>query len=900
MNFKSSMVESRFGGALKPRMIVALALGGLGFAINSFGLPLGYGAHLLVGNAVALLALRICGRYAGMLAFTIASAQTIFLWGHPWAWAVWSAEGACLALLSRRFVLPVVDFGFWLVAGAPALFLSYGLLLGMRGHSLELVVCKQVFNGLLNVVFAEALYLAMVAVPRVRSRLRLDTISLKAAVVSSLLLLVLVPSVIYVLIAANSNKNLVTDQINANLSGESDVIKNELGGWTTRLELLLLLCGQEWLNNETKTGGRRHISEALMARLSEEFDEVLIVSAARRTLSTLIDKEGRHGTSSSGEHESDKPWANDRLTILDKHKEEGRPAHFDVIVPVSAHGEFIYVYGSPTPSSILRFDAISHVGGMSKIKIFDTQGALVLAVNDHGPDAADVLLNRGVASLEKDTLYIVADSGFGTSLMVHQANAMGVLISALPALDGWTLAVATPTKPYVAEVRVRQLQVFEAMIAILAVVMAGSYWSAALLESALRAVGKSVIPSERTPSSRLMTHFLFLSELATISKGVDKFRESLFKERHDAKTYADRLQTIASYAPLIVYSMDRSGTANEKTEYFGSAIKRLYGYDDSEVTGAGWWFDRVHPDDREKVAAEFLGQDKVGAISGEYRFRTKTGAYRWVFDTQALTEAGTGMGILLDINEQKETQRLLFQAAKLTSLGEMATGMAHELNQPLNVIKLAASNLVELSRRGTLPEEELKKRLKRILDQTERAASLISHLRVFGRMPDEKEQLFDVSAAINGALSLVGAQMRSQNVSLERNFENTLPRILGHAILFEQVILNLVMNARDAIFSKKNAAGSSGHITISAYHRDACVHITITDNGGGIPAVHLSRIFEPFFTTKELGKGTGLGLSISYGIVRDMGGQIVAENVPDGARFTISIPIRNASSGRIS
>jgi signal transduction histidine kinase len=140
---------------------------------------------------------------------------------------------------------------------------------------------------------------------------------------------------------------------------------------------------------------------------------------------------------------------------------------------------------------------------------------------------------------------------------------------------------------------------------------------------------------------------------------------------------------------------------------------------------------------------------------------------------------------------------------------------------------------------------------------------------------------------VMNALDLMGEQLRLAGIEVVTVLPEECSYVLGHAIQMEQVILNLLTNARDAIDDSEGGA----KITLRVSEGDQVVQITAQDTGKGIPDDVLHRIFEPFYTTKEMGKGTGLGLSVSYGIVRDMKGTIVAENIDDGARFTITLPI---------
>jgi C4-dicarboxylate-specific signal transduction histidine kinase len=220
----------------------------------------------------------------------------------------------------------------------------------------------------------------------------------------------------------------------------------------------------------------------------------------------------------------------------------------------------------------------------------------------------------------------------------------------------------------------------------------------------------------------------------------------------------------------------------------------------------------------------------------------------------------------------------------------MATSVAHELNQPLNVIRMAAGNCRRKISIGTSTPEYLKGKLERIEGQTARAAAIIDHMRMFGREAKEHPGPIDPRNVVINALNLMGEQLRLAGIEVVTELPDDCSSILGHTIQMEQVILNLLTNSRDAMDKRE------GHskVTLRIFEDNENVHITSEDTGGGIPTDVLLRIFEPFYTTKDMGKGTGLGLSVSYGIVRDMNGSIVAENIEGGARFTVTLPIVNS------
>jgi len=244
-----------------------------------------------------------------------------------------------------------------------------------------------------------------------------------------------------------------------------------------------------------------------------------------------------------------------------------------------------------------------------------------------------------------------------------------------------------------------------------------------------------------------------------------------------------------------------------------------------------------------------------------------------------------------EIAERKVMQEQLIQSSKMATLGEMATGVAHELNQPLHIIRMAAENIVRKVKKGLADEEYLVAKLARITKQTERAAAIIDHMRIFGRKPGNIQEKVDPVAVVRAVVSMMGQQLQMAGIEVTTRSPETCRSVMGHQVQVEQVLLNLLSNARDAINGNAELTRKTIDICIADGPDTKTIEISVTDSGGGIEAQTLERIFEPFYTTKGVGEGTGLGLSISYGIITEMGGTISARNVEDGCRFTICLPV---------
>ncbi|MFP5239883.1 MAG: sensor histidine kinase, partial [Acidobacteriota bacterium] len=242
-----------------------------------------------------------------------------------------------------------------------------------------------------------------------------------------------------------------------------------------------------------------------------------------------------------------------------------------------------------------------------------------------------------------------------------------------------------------------------------------------------------------------------------------------------------------------------------------------------------------------------------------------------------------------DVTDLVEKDAQLIQASKMKTLGEMSAGMAHELNQPLNAIKLGSDFLKLASGMDmALPKEKFRQVSDEISAQVDRAAAIISHLREFGRQSDLMPDKVDIRQPIKGVFAIIGQQLALQNIGVRLELAEGLPLVLAHANRLEQVFFNLVANARDAIQACKQGDGS---ILIRSFMENGRLVVSVTDNGCGIPPKDVTKIFEPFFTSKRAGEGMGLGLAISYGIIKDYGGEFQVESeVGKGTTFRLLFP----------
>jgi histidine kinase len=256
-----------------------------------------------------------------------------------------------------------------------------------------------------------------------------------------------------------------------------------------------------------------------------------------------------------------------------------------------------------------------------------------------------------------------------------------------------------------------------------------------------------------------------------------------------------------------------------------------------------------------------------------------------------------------DITKRLEAEQQLIQGSKMATLGEMATGVAHELNQPLSVIKTASSFCMKKIRKGEpISENVLFSMLEKVDSNVDRASKIIHHIRMFARKTDLKLTPVQLNEVLHNAFEIFSQQLKVRGIEVVWDLDPNLTKIKGDSGRLEQVFINLILNARDAIEEKwgqREPGPGEKCITLKTKVQAGRVIAEVRDTGLGIPNNHLDKIFDPFFTTKEVGKGTGLGLSISYGIVKDCNGDIRAESLPGGgACFRLIFPVADSGAGR--
>ncbi|HWA50197.1 MAG TPA: MASE1 domain-containing protein [Dongiaceae bacterium] len=360
-----------------------------------------------------------------------------------------------------------------------------------------------------------------------------------------------------------------------------------------------------------------------------------------------------------------------------------------------------------------------------------------------------------------------------------------------------------------------------------------------------------------------------------------------------------RFRSMANTAPVLLWISDRDAGC----EFVNQRWLDLTGRSQSDVAGKGWLED-VHPDDVQPVLQAYhAAAASRQPFEIEYRLRRHDGEYRWISHNAALRHGPGGemlgyIGSAIDVTDRKESEqagRAISHAQRLILMGELSAAIAHEVRQPLHAILNNAAAAANLLAAPNPSLQELREIISDIRADDLRAAEIVSRIREFLRPQATNAQRLDVSEVVSDALLYVGSDARHRQVLVRNELARNLPPVFADRTQLLQVLINLLVNAMDAMEGMPEA---ERHLTArTGVDATGKVEVAISDSGHGLPPEDMRRIFEPFFTTKP--QGMGLGLYIARSIVGRHRGDIRAEGNPTGgSTFRITLPAEPVSPGQ--
>ena len=396
------------------------------------------------------------------------------------------------------------------------------------------------------------------------------------------------------------------------------------------------------------------------------------------------------------------------------------------------------------------------------------------------------------------------------------------------------------------------------------------------------------------------TDYLIKERLNRLGAAVRRALEEADHDRRRRQAEEALRESEERFRLLVENSSDLVGEASldGRFLYVSPNFKTVLGYDVTDLLGTSI-FDKVHRDDLPGIRAAF----KQPEMRAQFRYRLADGSYRWFEITGRVFAAGGGQRragfIARDITERRVLEDQLRQSQKMDSIGQLAGGVAHDFNNIMTVIQGQASLL---DYEVDLPPA-MKESLAEIIEAADRAAGLIRQLLTFSRKQIMQPCDLDLNVVVRDMTRMLSRTLRD-DISLAVNATTSLPLIYADKGMIEQILLNLAVNARDAMPDGGRLEIETASVSVTPgetlLHPEAvpgpAILLRVSDTGRGIPVEIQHRIFEPFFTTKEPGKGTGLGLATVHGIVRQHRGWIKLQSAADrGTTFRIFFPVHTGA-----
>lgn len=359
-----------------------------------------------------------------------------------------------------------------------------------------------------------------------------------------------------------------------------------------------------------------------------------------------------------------------------------------------------------------------------------------------------------------------------------------------------------------------------------------------------------------------------------------------------------RLQHLLTATPAMIYSCEPTSTCG--TTFISDNVRPQLGHAPEEfLANRQFWIEHIHPEDKHQVQADVDILLRAGSHQREYRFRAKDGSYRWLHDEVRLVRDERGepmevVGYWIDITERIRALELartheseLAHCLRLTTMGEMATALAHDLNQPLTAAYNYAQGCLLRLRSGQLDTQQLLHVLEEIVRQTERAAAVVRHVREFVGKEKSHRANHDIDKLISDAVRLILPEARRADITVHTELRASGAMVNINAIQVQQVVINIAHNALEAM---GEMAGERHALLIESVADDRTVRVSLSDTGPGVPPESIEQIFNAFYTTKA--GGMGMGLSISRTIIESHGGRLWAERAsPHGMIFIFTLPL---------
>jgi PAS domain S-box-containing protein len=952
-----------------------LALVALGFAGNYFSVPLFFGADFLFGSIAVMLVLHFFGARYGFLAALIASSYTYVLWHHPYAVITFAGEALFVGLFLHRGTANIVflDMVYWLLIGMPQAWLVYFLILHMDAQATLLVMLKQgtngIFNALMACVMIDSLPLTRwFGMPETK-RLK----SLEHGLFNLLVLFAFVPALVITAVVSRHEFHRLTSSLEQQIDHVSTERSTELQKWMERRLAAVIDLARVAGEKGVMDPDQLQVSIELIKSSYPEFHSIYAADASGTAIA-FAPAINERGEVTRGMNFSDRPYyaelrKNHKSVVSDVFV--GRGGTFAPVVTLSApvfnkHRFAGYVTGALDLTYVE--EKLLDIPSLwpSSIMVMDRNSTIIASsVSSHGPlDHYDAHAGWARVPMASHTVQLIPPGSLPSMEKWRKSFYMRKTPIEINGAAAWTLVQEAPLEP----LRDRLYLIYIRSLSIMLGLTCFSVFLSVVLSRRLVIPLRQLadvttgLPSRLSDQRTIAWPVCSVREVDYLVDNAKSMAALLGQKFLEAESANNALQTKNqelenAYEALQqseerhrtfieasldgVYFSDRNGVFRRINRAGAEILGNASGQDIIGRPATDFWYD---PKDRERFVKEIKEKKSVKAFV--MRARRADGREIVLEATSRLVEDEHGSyagieGILRDVTERmlakhqleeknrelevayvdlKAAQSQILQQEKMASIGQLAAGVAHEINNPIGFI---ASNLGTLDKylsrfneysdvlagvasglHDSAIDERLaaeRKRLKIDLitddakklivesqDGTERVKVIVQNLKSFSHVDQGQVTDADVNECIETTLNIVWNELKYK-ATVKKEY-GVLPHIRCYPQQLNQVFMNLLVNAAHAI-------DRQGVITIRTWVDGGSLFASIADTGCGIPTENLARIFEPFFTTKEVGKGTGLGLSITYDIIKKHNGVIDVQSDPGkGTVFTIELPIRTGTA----
>lgn len=839
----------------KKAIAASLALGGLGFFVNLRPLELEFGLNFVFGSAFSLLALRLFGRSCGLIAAGLTAAPLIVIWNHPIGALVTFAEAVTLASVGlsnirtsrsgRRglFRLPLVtaSLSFWVVLGIPFVVMSYQHFLGHSAGVSLAAGLKQAINGIFNTALSDAIFISFLRASSGHNIADRYTSSIQELVLTAITLFAIGPILSFISVHGKLEQHDALDRAERITHSHFSAIRSDIDR--------IFTWSQAALEYYAQTGqlGQRLGSIGISYKVHNSTTSVVAYD-------TNNEKVG---------------W--ERIVLLNNKMQ-----------------------------AQLRIDKAEFNNALRHI-LRDSNVTTMEIVEADTPTAAianwlaDKLDFQQIALSEQN--FLLLPIGKRRSRIDDWTQGY---VATVGYIDGVTLLAQTSLEPHVISAIQKNKKFLDiAALFVFCAVGIGSALSYMMREPFVvlskRFRFRLNFPDEPMPKSLSVAP---LQDTQKLSETFDLVAQQFAAARKASAIRAGLLSVITDKSSLMIFSFLANQRDNGYPHFVSESLETITGFMPHDMSGRDWYFPYIHPEDRQSAEPETLRPQNKDSRQRLFRLQTKYGRYIWIRESIVWGSFGGEallVGIWLDVTTEVTRQKEAAHHAKLAELGALATGLAHELSQPLHVIQLTTANLGDRFRSGDLDAHYALSKITRIQEQVERASTTIDNMKIFGRPKEDRDTIFRPEMIVRDVLGLMEKDLRDNEINLIVHSQSQPVAVRGNPAKFERVIINLLTNAKQAILSTlpqpDNTTQVARQIEISFNSSiPATFTIAVADTGGGIAPEAIDRIFDPFFTTKGQG-GTGLGLSLSYGIITEMQGKLTVQSDSQGATFSIELPV---------